>query len=273
VEAAAAGLHKITSWRRGVSIGLACAPVILTILAVLALVPIISRVVQADFLLPLNCLIEINKLDAENDPSKLDLRRSLETYCSATYRRTYADDSFWRDRRAHQLTEPLRPVADRVVARYPAAGPADAAAAATATHELLDEKSAREGAATGLAITMALPSGILLVCAVFALVSSLLVRGGVLMRLLGLAVVDRRGQLVRRPLSVCRAVIAWSPTLIMWAWFGISMALGRSFEQTFSAVWLVALTFAVSLAGAAWTIAHPAQSWQDRATRTWVVPR
>jgi hypothetical protein len=120
---------------------------------------------------------------------------------------------------------------------------------------------------------MALSSGILLVCAVLALVSSLLVRGGVLMRLLGLAVVNRSGRLVSRSLSLYRAIVAWSPTLVMWAWFGISMALGRSFEHTFSAVWLVALTFAVSVAGAAWTIAHPAQSWQDRATQTWVVPR
>jgi hypothetical protein len=273
VEAIARGLDHVTSWRRGVSVGLASAPVILTILAVLALVPIVSRVVQADFLLPMNCLIEINKLDAENSPSTLDLRRSLETYCAATYGRTYADGGFWRDRRARQLTEPLHPIAERVVARYPAVAPADAAAAARATHEMLDEDSARSGAATGLAITMALPSAILLVCAVLALVSSLLVRGGVLMRLLGVAVVDRRGRLVRRPLSVYRALVAWSPALIMWAWFGISMAIGQAFEQTFSPVWLVALAFGVSLAGAAWTIAHPAQSWQDRATGTWVVPR
>jgi hypothetical protein len=59
----------------------------------------------------------------------------------------------------------------------------------------------------------------------------------------------------------------------MWAWLGISMALGRSFEQTFSAVWLVALTFGVSLAGAVSTIRHPSQSWQDQAARTRVVPR
>jgi len=273
VEAIAGGLDQVTSWRRGVSIGLANAPVILTILAVLALVPIVSRVVQSGFLLPVNCLIEINKLDAENDPSKSDLRRSLETYCAATYGRTYASGGFWRDPRARQLTAPLHPIAERVVARYPAVAPADAATAAAATHDLLDEDSARSGAATGLAITMALPASVLGLCAIFAVLSSLVVRGGVLMRLLGLAIVDRRGRLVRRPLSVCRALVAWSPALIMWAWLGISMALGRSFEQTFSAVWLVALTFGVSLAGAVWTIRHPSESWQDRATRTRVVPR
>jgi hypothetical protein len=273
VEAIAGGLDQVTSWRRGVSIGLANAPVILTILAVLALVPLVSRIVQSGFLLPVNCLIEINKLDAENDPSKADLRRSLETYCAATYGRTYADGGFWRDRRARQLTEPLHRIAERVVTRYPAVAPADAATAAAATHDVLDEDSARSGAATGLAITMALPASVLGLCAIFAVLSSLVVRGGVLMRLLGLAVVDRRGRLVRRPLSVCRALVAWSPALIMWAWLGISMALGRSFEQTFSAVWLVALTFGVSLAGAMWTIRHPSESWQDRATRTRVVPR
>jgi hypothetical protein len=119
---------------------------------------------------------------------------------------------------------------------------------------------------------MALPSGMLLVCAVFALLSSLLVRGGVLMRLLGLAVVDRRGHLVPRWLSFVRAILAWSPTLLMWAWFGTLLALGRSFEQTFSAAWLVGLTFAVSLIGAIWTITHPSRSWQDKVMGTWVVP-
>jgi hypothetical protein len=273
VDAIAAGLDGVTSWRRGVSIGLANAPVILTVLAVLALVPIISRVVQAGFLLPVNCLIEINKLDAEDDRSKADLRRLLETYCSATYGRTYANAGFWRDPRARQLTTPLQPIAERVMTRHPVVTSADAAIATEATRELLDEQSARDGAATGLAITMALPSAVLLLSAVFAIVSSLVVRGGVLMRLLGLAVVDRRGRLAPRWLSVYRAVVAWSPTLIMWSWFGISMALGRTFEQTFSPVWLVALTIGVSLAGAAWTIAHPARGWQDRLTRTWVVPR
>jgi hypothetical protein len=93
------------------------------------------------------------------------------------------------------------------------------------------------------------------------------------MRLLGLAIVDRRGHLVSRWLSFVRALVAWAPTLVMWSWFGVSMALGRSFEQTFAAVLLVALAFAVSVAGAIWTIAHPSRSWQDRATGTWVVPR
>jgi hypothetical protein len=120
---------------------------------------------------------------------------------------------------------------------------------------------------------MALPSGVLLISAVLAIVSSLVVRGGVLMRLLGLAVVNRRGHLVSRWLSVARAIVAWSPTLVMWTWFGVSLALERSFEQTFASVWLVALTFAVSLTGAIWTITHPSRSWQDRATGTWVVPR
>lgn len=267
------GLDYVTSWRRGVSIGLANAPVVLTVLAVLALVPIISRVVQADFLLPINCLIEINKLDAGNDPSTADLRRSLGKYCSATYGSTYRNDFFWKDPRARQLTTPLRPLAERVIADYPAVSPAEAAVAAEAARATLEEEEARSGAATGLAITMALPSGVLLLCAVLALVSSLLVRGGVLMRLLNLAIVDRRGHLVPRWLSFLRAVVAWSPTLAMWTWFGASMALHRSFEQTFAAVWLVALTFAVSLAGAVWTIAHPSRSWQDRIAGTWVVPR
>ena len=273
VDALVPGFDRVTSWRRGVSIGLANAPVVLTLLALLALVPLVSRVVRADFLLPLNCLIEINKLEAGNDPSTADLRRSLGTYCSATYGSTYRNEFFWRDPRGRQLTIALHPVAERVLASYPSVSPADAALAADATRETLDEDEPRSGAATGLAITMALPSGVLLLCAAFALISSVLVRGGLLMRLLGLAVVNRRGHLVSRWRSVVRSIVTWSPALIMWSWFGVSMALGRSFEQTFAVVWLVTLTFAVSLAGAVWTIAHPSRSWQDRIAGTWVVPR
>jgi len=55
-----------------------------------------------------------------------------------------------------------------VISNNPCTGsPPVVATAAAATHDLLDEDSARSGAATGLAITMALPASVLGLCAIF----------------------------------------------------------------------------------------------------------
>jgi serine/threonine protein kinase len=264
---------RVTSWRRGVSIALANVPLIAVIIAVAAFVPLMTRVLRHDFLLPINCLVEINKIDAQTDDASVRLRSALETYCSARYGHLYADAGFWSDPRADQVTGPLQPLAKRVVERHPAVSPADADAAEAATRATLDERSAKEGAATGLAIAIALPSTALLFCAALAILSSLIVRGGIMVRLLGLAIVDRRGLRVSRLRGLGRALIAWSPALVLGAHFGVARLLRQSFEETFLAIWLVLLTMGVAVAGTLWTIAHPTRGWHDRFARTWVVPR
>jgi hypothetical protein len=194
VEAIAGGLDQVTSWRRGVSIGPRQCARHSHDSCRARLVPLVSRVVQSGFLLPVNCLIEINKLDAENDPSKADLRRSLETYCAATYGRTYADGGFWRDRRRAQLTEPLHRIASASSTRYPAVAlptPRLPRLPRTtcSTRTPRDRAPPRSWRSPWPCRRASWASA-----RIFAVLSSLAVRGGVLMRLLGLAVVDRRGR-------------------------------------------------------------------------------
>jgi serine/threonine protein kinase len=267
------GADCVTPWRRGVSIALSSVPLLFVLIAVLAMLPLMSRVMRQDFLLPMNCLIELNKLEGQTDEASVTLRGALETYCAARYGHLYARAGFWSDRRAHQITEPLNPLARRVIARHPSVSAADAAAAEEVTRARLGEQDTRSGAATGLAIVTALPCAALLLCAAVALVSSLLVRGGVMMRLLGLAIVDRHGARISRLHGAWRALITWSPILVLWIYFGISRWIGRSFEETFLTTWLVVLMLGTAAVATAWTIAHPARGWHDRLAGTWVVPR
>ena len=116
-------------------------------------------------------------------------------------------------------------------------------------------------------------SWVLLMCFVLSLLSALLVRGGVLMRLLGIAVVNRHGLLVSRANSVWRVLIAWSPTIALWLYAAPSVLQGREPEDTFMPIWLFALPILATVAGAMWTIAHPARGLHDRIAGTSVVPR
>jgi hypothetical protein len=267
------GPDHLTAWRRSVALGLANVPTIMVVIAMIALVPLLSRVVRQDFLLPFNCLVEVNKAEVSVDAQVRQLRPALATYCSATYGRTYTDDGYWRDWRGRQLTAALHPVATRVVADYPVVSAADAASAAIATRETLNEDEVRQGSRSIVAILLALPSMVLLLCFVLSLLSTLIVRGGVVMRLLGIAVVDRQGLLVSRAMAAWRVLVAWSPTVLLWLYVGPQLIRGREPEEAFIPVWLIILPIAATMAGAIWTVAHPSRGLHDRIVGTSVVPR
>ena len=267
------GLARVTSWRRATAIALTNVPVTFVVIALLAILPEALRVVRQDFLLPTNCLIEINKLESKSGDDTSELRRALETYCAARYAATYADERFWADGRARNIVEPLRPLAVRVLAGHPSVPPDEAAAAEKFTRETLGEQGTKRAAATGTAIALSLPLAALGVCAALSLVLALVVRGGVMPRLLGLAVVNRRGTRVSRARGIWRALVAWSPIGLFWTYYFISRLLSRSFENTLLSIWIVTPLVVLALVGAAWTIAHPSRGWHDRIAGTWVVPK
>jgi cytochrome bd-type quinol oxidase subunit 2 len=133
--------------------------------------------------------------------------------------------------------------------------------------------------------------GVLILVMLPALISALVMRGGLVLHGLGIAVVRADGREISRFRSFARAIIAWSPILLL---LGVEVmffaTLGRVSEQGFDranrstavAFWLLthlsierASLLAVSLmaVGGLIATAFPERGLQDRIARTWLVPR
>ena len=105
------------------------------------------------------------------------------------------------------------------------------------------------------------------------LISVLAVRGGLVTRALGHAVVRRDGREIGRVRSAVRFLVAWSPVVAWLAYAGIPMfgeTRAMSPDAAYAGGGLALLSMA---AGAVWTIAAPGRGPHDRVAGTWVVPR
>jgi hypothetical protein len=107
---------------------------------------------------------------------------------------------------------------------------------------------------------------------VVSLLSALIVPGGLVARLIGLAVVRRDGREIGRLRSFGRAVLMWLPGLIWIAWVVMSPRADASAPSA-NTVPRLLLLFGVFAAGIVWTLANPARGPHDHAAGTWVVPR
>ena len=105
----------------------------------------------------------------------------------------------------------------------------------------------------------------------FALLSGTLFRGGVVLRLFGIAVVDDDGAPIGRARALVRSLVAWLPALaVPLLLHGSVRSLIRSGEPPGVPLLLLTLLF---VAGMVWTLVTPPRGPQDRVARTWVVPR
>ena len=103
-------------------------------------------------------------------------------------------------------------------------------------------------------------------------------RGGILIRALGIAVVTRTGQEAsRRRAALARALAAWVP-LIALVVFVIQTGvlfnrLSPDRPSQLMVLSVVAPLAMLFLGGAIWTALHPERGLQDRIASTWLVPR
>lgn len=112
------------------------------------------------------------------------------------------------------------------------------------------------GAGVSLIFYVALP----------ALVAALLFRGGLLLRVFGIAVVRRDGSRASRLRVLWRGLIAWSPVLLAPVLMGLlSLVVGE--------FWGAALWTLVVLGLTTWSAFIPGRSLQDRLAGTCLVPR
>ena len=111
----------------------------------------------------------------------------------------------------------------------------------------------------------------LLITGLVSLVTAPVFRGGLTIRVLGLAVVREDGSPASRWRCLGRAAIAWSIPLLLVPLifdFGSVDLLPKKVEA-----WVALLGVVLMLVGAIWVVRRPSRGPQDRLAGTWVVPR
>lgn len=105
-----------------------------------------------------------------------------------------------------------------------------------------------------------------------SLLSALIVPGGLVTRLIGLAVVRRDGHEIGRVRPFGRAALMWLPGLIWTAWVALMPRIQGSAPSAYPLPRLLPL-LVVFAAGIVWTLLTPERGPHDHAAGTWVVPR
>ena len=265
------GADHVSPARRAASVLLANVPLAFALLALSIGLPTAVRLLHPTFLAMSRSLVAIRELDSKDDQASAKTREALELYVADRFRAELADERAWRDPRTAGLLTPLKPIASRILSsRRIVTDEERRAAHAAAEAELGSPVSIRTQA---IGIAAILPAVILLLSAVAAVLSAFLFRGGLLLRSLGLAVVTSRGQDVSRSRAAWRAVVAWSPVLLLWLYVGARSLGGRDVLDTFLGGWIPAAAAVVAVAGCTWAVRHPARGAAERLTGTCLVPR
>ena len=110
-------------------------------------------------------------------------------------------------------------------------------------------------------------SATLTLIALFGVVWAFILRGGLLLRACGIAVVTRDGKPASRLRALWRGLVAWS---LVPAAFWVALRVGVS---TRSRSLREEVAIGLFLVGVAWAVVHPTRGLQDRLAGTWLVPQ
>jgi len=202
----------------------------------------------------------------------------METYVAGEHSARLRDSGFWDSPVIQQgIRTRLKPTADSVAARHPSVSPEELARATTTIAPELERirERQRRQSFTDLTpiIVMVTTAGLLLLILLLSIVSSLIVPGCLFTRMLGHAVVTRRGTEIGRPISLARVLVAWAPA-IAWLLYLASSPKVQGFVPTPPSPMLGAVVTLAALGiGAILTIARPERGPHDWLLGTWVVPR
>ena len=221
------------------------------------------------------CLMQLDRLTDPDEARKPGEEHALEVYVAARHADLIRDERTWREgwTLLRFNGSKLRPRAEAILAKHPAPSADDVAAASAIVEPFLKterDKARRNASARGLlSIGGFFVAGATAVMAVVGLLSALLFRGGLLLRLLGIAIVSKDGAATRLR-AFWRAVIAWSPAVLS----GIALAMGAAGGSSRTTWLLIELaSLLLFIVGVAYAVRHPGRGLQDRFAGTWLVPR
>jgi len=114
---------------------------------------------------------------------------------------------------------------------------------------------------------------VLMALAIPSLITSTVLRGGVLFRLTGVAIVNREGRVIPRYQAFWRSFVAWSLALVAAVITFTHLLRPGGIGGPMAGAAAVLVLLLVMLAGAIWCIIVPGRGPQDLLARTYLVPR
>jgi len=278
----AAAQDRVWWGRRAVPIALASAPILLLLASALLMLPYFFRFANPQNLEMVGWLELLGRPDPPADSRLADpeIRDTVERYVAGRYHAALTDDRFW-DMAVMQQRGfgELRRSAAELAARHPSVSAEELARISAVIAPQIQRaeqrsrsqsSSAAGGAAIIISTLTAVSLTFVLCCSVL---SSVLVPGGVVTRLLGLAVVTRNGEEISRWRSLARALIAWLPAIVWLAYLGASPKIQGWVPAPASPMLSTVLVLAALAIGATWAIARPTRGPHDWLVGTWIVPR
>jgi hypothetical protein len=185
------------------------------------------------------------------------------------------DDAFWGSPQAPEWAYgEWRKLAADVASRHPSVSATDVAQAEIVIAPELEKiRRLRDPAIQLPQLAAVMGMIIAAIIAIWGLIWSVFLPGGLLLRAAGLAAVNRDGKQIGRLRSAVRVLGTWSPALLMGIGQHFYFEITRQNLFQTAPAWLAGATLLPLIVGALWTISHPERGLHDRLTGTWVVPR
>jgi serine/threonine protein kinase len=227
-------------------------------------------------------LKDVKQPGLENIPVP-EARAAMKTYIAGTYGPIVYDPQQWENPIVQSmLTSQLRTLVEQLVKDSPPPTPDEVNKAKTLLQPLLDTRVAERAKELGFAgkhhmvdfITASVLGVYLLLTAFLSLFCAVAFRGGLMMRILSIAVVKEDGSDATRLHMLWRSLIAWSPILLLpvLIMFDVPLMEKAGGQDVIRAIGLsVMLILSLALGIAA--IATRGRGLHDRLARTWLVPR
>jgi hypothetical protein len=204
-------------------------------------------------------------------------REAFEVYIAGRFRQTITNPATWTSLAGTLIPQDQRTAAQQLIGTRPAPTDSELRQAAGVVEPYL-QRMWPEGLVTPLAIfskprflVVVSAWTLLMFCALPSLVAAVLFRGGLVLRMLGLAVVKKDGARASRLRIFWRSVIAWSPALLSITLMEPQLHVFGAFSGERAVAISLALILAVSLV--VWAALLPERGLQDRLAGTCLVPR
>jgi hypothetical protein len=283
---------EVSPWKR-MALLIGCAAPALAVGAFMGIGLIFSRTIMEKHpdVMELNlCLQAYDDMDRGMKGTGMDqvpvpeAKAAMEIYISGKFGHVIQDPKVWSTPMMRGMIRPEHRIAvERMVADHPKPGEKELAQAQATLQPLLDRGIIRpkDGylgyPGMGPFIVSGALGGVLLLTAILSVVCAFVFRGGLLLRMLGIAVVKNNGADASRFRMLWRSVIAWLPVLV----YPLSWKLGNASQShpgDYEAILWEKTVFIAGVVGAAAilglvSVAMRGRGLQDRAAGTWLVPR
>ena len=277
--AATSSPERVRRWRRAIPAALGAIPALVLGAAGLVVMPSLARLADVETATMLGWLSELRRPVGEGRVPDAEGREALAIYVAGRYGPVLRDEGFWSGAVMQNMPPALRASARDVLARHPSVEPNELARASAILEPRIREAEAHYRAqqfelrrgATIMVLTLT-AFGLCFALAA-AILSSLAVPGGMVLRQLGLAVVDGQGAEIGRARSVVRTLAAWSPVIAWLLYLAASPAVQGWVPDPGAPLLSLALMASVMGVGIAWLLTRPSRGLHDHVTGTWVVGR